>query len=680
VLLYEMLTGHRAFQGESKLATLAAILNLEPEPLEKLNAGVPHDLVRIVQRCLRKDPDRRAHSMRDLKLALEEIKEDSDSGRITTRSAAPGVIPRSRSRQPLLIAAALAVILAAGGGAAAFWFWHGTARIEPTFQATPLTAFPGYESSPSFSPDGAQVAFAWNGEAADNYDIYVQLIGSGRPLRLTTDPARDVSPVWSRDGRSIAFARLDAVGNATIMLIPALGGAEREIAQLGPDFSLMSSYSINLVFDWSPDGRWLVISKRDGPNHPFELFLLSVETGEKRRLTSAPGTTGDFGGKISPDGKALAFVRMQKGVGSRTFISDIYTIPLSSDFQPAGEALRLTSDNTTIHGIVWAAGGAEIVFSSSRGGAPALWRTPVSGSDKPRRVLVGDNASSLAISPHANRLVYEQSVSVDSNIWRVDLSGAATTAPASFIASTRQEESAEYSPDGKRIVFRSDRSGSLEIWTCNADGSNLAQLTTRPTSGSPHWSPDSSQIAFDSTVDGQWEIFVVPARGGQPRQVTSGGGTRPTWSRDGSWIYYASVHSGRTEVWKTPASTGKAVQLSKNGGNNPAGSDDGKYVYYDSATAIVRSTSDGAGETDVVTDASTGAPFAVTHDGIYYRAARPSRDLRFFSFATGKSHTILKLSLPPASGISVSPDGHSLLYSQIDGAPGSDLILVENFR
>lgn len=230
-------------------------------------------------------------------------------------------------------------------------------------------------------------------------------------------------------------------------------------------------------------------------------------------------------------------------------------------------------------------------------------------------MTVGEDAVSLAISPRANRLVYERGIDIDSNIWRVDLSGAAGP-PASFIASSRQEESPAYSPDGKRVAFQSDRSGSLEIWTCDADGTNAAQLTNRSPSGSPRWSPDSSQIAFDSQVDGNWQIFAIPARGGQARQITTGGGSRPSWSRDGKWIYFAA----KSNVWKVPAGGGTAVRVTKNGGGNPVESDDGAALYYTAAagTKILRSVADGSGETTLVTDAALNFVFGLTHDGLYY--------------------------------------------------------------
>ena len=283
----------------------------------------------------------------------------------------------------------------------------------------------------------------------------------------------------------------------------------------------------------------------------------------------------------------------------------------------------------------------------------------------------------------------------DVNIWRADLSDAAVP-PSSFIASTRLDESPQYSPDGKRIVFRSSRSGSEEIWVCDADGSNAVQLTSTGEAGSPYWSPDGRHIAFDSFIQGHFQSFVVASRGGQPQQITFGlaNNGRPTWSHDGKWIYFNSNRSGRFEVWKMPAGGGTGTQLSRNRGRNPLESEDGKTVYYTSGSTIAKAAVDGGGETKVVDHVSDEVKFALARDGIYY-FAQPEyygptdyegptehRDLRFFSFKSGTSRVIVK-SIALNRGylsIAVSPDGRWLLYPREDGQSGSDLMLVENVR
>src|SRR5215469_8099011 len=160
-LLYEMVTGRRAFQGESKVSTLSAILREEPKPVSQVVEGLPRELERIIARCLRKSPERRFQTAADLKVALEELKEESDSG---TLGAAP-VLAQPRRWRFAGIAGLLALI---GLGVAVLWFGRRTTKPQEPLSAVPLTAYPGFEGDPTVSPDGSQVAFSWDGEKQDN--------------------------------------------------------------------------------------------------------------------------------------------------------------------------------------------------------------------------------------------------------------------------------------------------------------------------------------------------------------------------------------------------------------------------------------------------------------------------------------------------------------------------------
>src|SRR5262249_34854729 len=154
-------------------------------------------------RCLRKDLERRAQSMADLRVALEELREESSSGKLKMPQPAVGGV--SRRSTPWFAGVLAAVLLGA-----AFFFWRATggrSGTELSLAPVPLTTYPGNEGHPDFSPDGNQVVFTWDGERGDNTDIYVKLIDSGAPLRLTTDPLPDFGPKWSPDGRNIAFLR-----------------------------------------------------------------------------------------------------------------------------------------------------------------------------------------------------------------------------------------------------------------------------------------------------------------------------------------------------------------------------------------------------------------------------------------------------------------------------------------
>jgi serine/threonine protein kinase len=201
-MLYEMLSGRRAFQGESHMRTVAKVLHEEPPPLCETVEGIPPELERLVSRCLRKDPDRRLRSMADLKVALQELKEESESGRLNKGKLAAKPSAGSKKKW-WVIAAAIGVV-------AAVTAWYSLPQMKrppSVVKVVGLTSNVGDESSPTFSPDGNQIAYSWNGEKQDTSHIYVKLIGPGPPLRLTAEPAGDSWPAWSPDGQNIAFMR-----------------------------------------------------------------------------------------------------------------------------------------------------------------------------------------------------------------------------------------------------------------------------------------------------------------------------------------------------------------------------------------------------------------------------------------------------------------------------------------
>jgi Tol biopolymer transport system component/DNA-binding winged helix-turn-helix (wHTH) protein len=584
---------------------------------------------------------------------------------------------------------------------AAVWFLAGrTSTREAPVTPVPLTTYPGQELQPSFSPDGNYVTFVWNGEKQDNYDIYVKQIGTEKPLRLTTDAAKDFGPAWSPDGRSIAFGRLLAPLKAGIFVIPAIGGPERKLAETAAPHSRLA----DPFLAWSPDSKWLVISERlgseqaalgpalgDASGPPASLFLLSVDAGERRRLTLAPtGSLFDAGPAFSPDGKAFAFIR-----ATAYSVSDLYVLSLSSGLHLLGEPRRLTSWNRFTSSPAWTRDGREIVVASGKWDATGLWRVDVSGKRSPRRLEFAGNYADVPAISRSGHLAYAQR-SVDVNIWRAELSGAGgnSVPPKRFIASTYTDMFPQFSPDGKRILYLSDRTGRTEVWVANEDGSNPMQLTSinAPIVGAPRWSPDGERIVFDSNLGGRWEVYVIRAAGGPARRMTNDPADDccGNWSRDGRWIYFMSRRTGEQQIWKMPAGGGRAVQITRHGGHVAIESPDGRFVYYsvrggegerDGLSGLRRVPVDG-GEEVAVLPSITFYNFAMVREGIYFipRADPEGRyALHFLDFKTAKTWPIVTLSGVATPGLSVSPDGRSVLYSQIDERR-SDLMLVENFR
>ena len=437
------------------------------------------------------------------------------------------------------------------GIAGAVW-WNFFRPSSPMPSLTPLTSLPGIEQQPAVSPDGQQIAFSWNGAQGDNFDIYIQHVAGGTPLRLTTNVADDISPVWSPDGGRIAFVRQASSGGAVIV-VPSLPGPERRLI----DVALHAG--MDRILDWSPDGQLLAIADRTATKE-CEISLLSVEGGEKRILASPPaGAICDNSPAFSPDGRTVVFVRW-----AGQAVGDLYDIPTLG-----GEAKRLTFDNRQNRGPVWTPDGRSIVFSSECDGGQALWRIAATGGT-PEKIM---DARGFSIIPGVSRqknsqdsrFALEETV-LDSNIWRVEASQSSgpRSLPKRFIASTRQDVWPQYSPDGTKIAFASDRSGSWEIWVSDSEGANAAQLTSFRGRhvGSPAWSPDSRRIAFDARPEGSPDIYSVNAEGGLPRRLTTDPSedTAPSWSNDGRWIYFASDRDGTQQVWKMLADGGYAAR------------------------------------------------------------------------------------------------------------------------
>ncbi|MGH9935926.1 MAG: winged helix-turn-helix domain-containing protein, partial [Blastocatellia bacterium] len=312
------------------------------------------------------------------------------------------VTAQPKSRRPSVWLAVVAVAALAGVSFWSAWSIYRPIPIPaPILKLAPFTTFPGLEVSPALSPDGARVAFVWNGARGDNFDIYVKPVasrnaGDETPLRLTTDARRDDDPVWSPDGREIAFLRRSVEGGA-FYAVSAQGGPERRLTEA----SSLRHEGWGRNLDWSPDGKSLAIVDKNPPSEPFSLFLISTEHGGRQRLTSPPATcVGDVHPAFSPDGQMVAFMRSCSNA-----IYDIYLAPARG-----GEPSQLTFDNVTITGLAWTPDSREIIFSSNRQGGFRLWQVAASGG-KPQPLLAGaQNAVSPAVARQMARLVFSQEI------------------------------------------------------------------------------------------------------------------------------------------------------------------------------------------------------------------------------------------------------------------------------
>lgn len=567
--------------------------------------------------------------------------------------------------------------------------------------SVPLTTYAGFQWMPTFSPEGSRVAFAWDQPGKRASNLYIKLIGSGDPVRLTTGDGGDFTPAWSPDGRSIAFLRSRGPFTTAVMLIPSVGGQERELTRLHLDGAQFFEHG-NWVpaaplLTWSPDNKYLFAVEEDRWGElsrlagQYRIVRISVESGERVQL-NLPGDSstgnahrnvgsGDAGPALSPDGRTLAFTH------SVDFLhNQLLAVTLSRDMLAAGPARSLHFDSGYCAGIAWDPGGRHLMVSADRRGSIELWKVPLDPGREPAPVNVSGAAPrEVAVSKTGQRLVFTH-YSFDTDIWRADLRSGHLQDGAPLIASTRMEIRPAWSSDGSRIAFESNRTGNEELWTSDVDGSQPLQLTALGNSyaGSPAWSPDNRQITFDGNAAGKWDIYVIPAQGGKPVRFTQGSASsmRPSWSHDGKWIYYCALGNSGAQVWKKPVGGGAEMQLTKNGGCNQQESADGAYIYYlKSGDRELWRVPTAGGQESQVLALTHRMQFALGIDGAYLIETVAPATLKYFDFSTAGAKVIGMLagSVFQDRGLAVSPDEHWLLYGK-DEVAGSQLMLVEGFR
>src|SRR4029077_1243769 len=357
-------------------------------------------------------------------------------------------------------------------------------------KVVPLTALPGNAWSPTFSPDGSQVAFVWDGGNSAGADLYVKVIGSDKPLRLTHDRFAS-SAAWSPDGRSIALWRGGPDG-CGLSLITPLGGPERRIVTCRL-FARVPSVS------WSPDGRQLAFLEANSPS-AVGLSVVSLDSMEKAMVKT--GCNFVQTPAFSPSGDYLAW-------------------ECADNFSNVSIHLQRLSDGSVtqlLHGIdssgvlAWSRDGRRIIFSTPYSGGD-LWEVALARPHHPEKLPIGHDAADIAVSPDGNRFAFTQRRR-NVNIWRLDLSDPQAQA-RKVVSSSREQTAPNISPDGNQIAFESNRSGSNEVWVSDSDGSNALQLSSFGISmtGSPHWSPDGKLIAFDSRAGGEANIYIVDPHG-----------------------------------------------------------------------------------------------------------------------------------------------------------------------
>jgi Tol biopolymer transport system component len=562
VILYEMATGRRPFQGETTASMLSSILRDQPTSATKVNPGIPHDLGKIIKRCLEKEPRRRIQTAIDVLNELEELKQELDSGEVFETAPSP---QRSRTKPWLLAAAMLALVLALA--AALTSIFHRPAESVLRFtNPVQVTSAVGVERYPTWSPEGQRVAYESN--QSGNRDIWVSQVAGGEPVNLTADyEGDDRFPRWSPDGSQIAFySRREGNG---VYVMSALGGRARKVASV--------ARIRDARFQWSADGEEIAYIVEEPDWFLDTVSLSSLET--RRRPFSVPENQRCTESSLSADGRTFTYVG---GLGTGAALGQILVLPASG-----GEPIPVTDGLTSDWGPTWSSDGRRLFFVSNRGGSMDLWQQRMDEGGRPvgepEQITAGLVIRDAVFSADESKLAYSRYRRV-SNVWRIPILGDRPATWADARQLTFDEASAQQfdlSPDGKRLVVHSDRSGNPDLWLLPSEGGDMERLTSSPPfEGHPHWSPDGKEIAFHSYRGGNRDIYVIPADGGPARQLTKHTSTDfgPNWSPDGREIAFNSMRGGHLDIWIVPAEGGEPRQLTDRGIVVPVYSPDGTWI------------------------------------------------------------------------------------------------------
>lgn len=570
-VLYEMTSGQRAFQGETNPSTLGAVIHKEPTPLADLTPSIPADLDKLIQRCLRKDRERRLQHVADVRVTLLDLKEDSDSGRLT----APVVrAPRSRNWFFAAASAALALCL----GAMGMYFWAGrtlgkVASPEPVL--TQITRDSGITRQPAISPDGKLLAYTSNRGDGGNFDIWVQQLAGGHPIRLTRHAAADTGPQFSPDGTYLYF--LSARPEGTVWVVPALGGDERALTAdrgaIGPV---------------SPDGRWMIRALDSYVGAPTEIRLLSIADGSSRqlklpRLRFVPFTWTEDGSKVIAWGgdfnsldsewqlyaipiaggepvqiagghqRGVIVPRSTAMVGNRLLLATAGAI---EEFHLAGHAkmegplsrkLFFPGANLEIAAAGNAVVAAHIVETED------IWSLPMDGNrgkvTGPPVRLTNDEAADWgpSLSNDGTKLIYTSNRLGNRDVWLRDM---ITGRETQLTATAESERRAKVSPDGRRVVFEVEGT-PRSLFVRELVGAKTKPVCTD--CSMPGWTPDSARVVFWDGRPIRFHTFDVAA---EQRKQLLAHPTEPVqnarMSPDGNWVSFHIPTKAETETWIAP--------------------------------------------------------------------------------------------------------------------------------
>jgi Tol biopolymer transport system component len=607
VVLYEMLTGSAPFKGETQAHVIIAILERDTASLATFSKEVPAELDWIVKKALRKDRDERYQTVKEMLGDLRTVKQELDfeakleqsathqprqsavispqphrriedeatrtdeirEARATT-TIKPALIPtRGGTRWPLLALVVFVLVAAATFGIYKLASQtqnapanKNTVADRPTVaNITRVTVWSGLDTQPTLSPDGNSVAYSSNHNGS--FEIYVrQLTPGGREIQLTSDGQENFQPAWSPDGQLIAYYSKQRGG---IWVIPALGGAARQLAEFG-------SYPA-----WSHDGTMIAFTIDSST-----IWIVPAKGGAPKQITKIGNPAGGhYGPTWSPDNQRIAFM-------AGNFVNrQIWSISIT------GDDLKQMTHNPIkyVSNPIYSADGHSLYFADGS----EVWRLTISaesgeaaGNTTKVTDMGASSVGSLTLSADGKKMALGVETQV-SNIWSIPVSlhtNEATGAPQPLTNQTATRNSQPlFSPDGRKIAFIEWlRGGGVDIWVADADGKNPTQVTTDIRSHAPNWFPDGEQLSFISYRNNHWSVWATSLQSRRDRLLFDMGRDieYARLSPDGKQLVFHLADGGITNIWTVQVSGGQPKQLTfdEESASFPFWSPDGKFIAY----------------------------------------------------------------------------------------------------
>lgn len=521
VVLYEMVTGRLPFKGRSGPELIDHILHEEPASISRFVEDVPDEAVRIIRKLLAKDPEDRYQTAREVVVDLRRLKADM-SGDSRPPSVPPWV--QNRRRRRLILAATFLAPAAILISVVIYQIFRGNPPVQLRLEPISHTTAPGWEANPALSPDGDDVVYC--NEIEGNVDLWLMDSAGGQPLQLTDSPGLDCSPKWFPEGREILFVS-DRSGIPSLWKVGRLGGSATLVIENAVEPAV------------SPDGSQIAFSRRGPEEAGLTIWVSPTDNPQAaRQLTpDGLGVWTHQNPAFSPDGRTIAYADFQ----------DVWLVPANGSAPPK----RLTDGTSTHRDPAWMPDGRTLMITSWREGTLALWTIGIDGRGL-ARVTPGTGPERQPSLSADGSLVAYSTHKAGRNVVITDL----VTGRREILESSAGDGAPDISPDGKSVVFSSDRSGGRHLWLQELiDGTpdgDLRQITSGPgRSAVPSFSSDGTMIAFYQIIDRRRQLWLVPTHGGAATQLTTGtpNDVSPSFSPDGRCLAFARIDENDSTIW-----------------------------------------------------------------------------------------------------------------------------------